>query len=137
MLNKIMLIGNLGRDPELSYTPSGKAIAKFSLAVSRRRRDPESGEQREDTTWFNIVAWERLAETCNNYLHKGSKAYIEGRMTSRKYTDKDGIERTVWDVVASEMEMLDPKGAASSGGGAGGSGGAGYNDDMGADDVPF
>jgi single-strand DNA-binding protein len=137
MLNKIMLIGNLGRDPELSYTPSGKAIAKFSLAVSRRRRDPESGEQREDTTWFNIVAWERLAETCNNYLHKGSKAYIEGRMTSRKYTDKDGIERTVWDVVASEMEMLDPKGAASSGGGAGGSGGAGYGDDMGADDVPF
>ena len=140
MLNKIMLIGNLGRDPELSYTPSGKAIAKFSLAVSRRRRDPESGEQREDTTWFNIVAWERLAETCNNYLHKGSKAYIEGRMTSRKYTDKDGIERTVWDVVASEMEMLDPKGATSSGGGSGGagsSGGAGYNDDMGADDVPF
>ncbi len=88
MLNKIMLIGNLGRDPELSYTPSGKAIAKFSLAVSRRRRDPESGEQREETTWFNIVAWERLAETCNNYLHKGSKAYIEGRMNSRKFTLK-------------------------------------------------
>ncbi|HEX6543035.1 MAG TPA: single-stranded DNA-binding protein [Ktedonobacterales bacterium] len=130
MLNKIMLIGNLGRDPELSYTPSGKAIAKFSLAVSRRRRD-ESGEMREETTWFNIVAWERLAETCNNYLHKGSKVYIEGRMTSRKYTDKDGIERTVWDVVASEMEMLDPKGASGSGGGSG------YNDEMGADDVPF
>lgn len=133
MLNKIMLIGNLGRDPDLSYTPSGKAIAKFSLAVSRRRRD-ESGEQREETTWFNIVAWERLAETCNTYLHKGSKAYIEGRMTSRKYTDKDGIERTVWDVVASEMEMLDPKGS----GGSGGSGSGGnYGDDMGADEVPF
>ena len=121
MLNKIMLIGNLGRDPELSYTQSGKAVAKFSLAVSRRRRDPESGEQREETQWFNIVAWERLAETCNNYLQKGSKVYIEGRMTSRKYTDKDGIERTVWDVIASEMEMLTPKGAAGSG-----TGGAGY-----------
>ncbi len=131
MLNKIMLIGNLGRDPELSYTPSGKAIAKFSLAVSRRRRD-ESGEQREETTWFNVVAWERLAETCNNYLQKGSKVYIEGRMTSRKYTDKDGVERTVWDVVASDMEMLTPKGAS---GGSGG--GAGYGDEMGADDVPF
>ncbi|HEU5348320.1 MAG TPA: single-stranded DNA-binding protein [Ktedonobacterales bacterium] len=131
MLNKIMLIGNLGRDPELSYTPSGKAITKFSLAVSRRRRD-ESGEQREETTWFNVVAWERLAETCNNYLQKGSKVYIEGRMTSRKYTDKDGIERTVWDVVASDMEMLTPRGGA---GGAGG--GSGYGDDVGPDDVPF
>ena len=132
MLNKIMLIGNLGRDPELSYTQSGKAVAKFSLAVSRRRRDPESGEQREETQWFNIVAWERLAETCNNYLQKGSKVYVEGRMTSRKYTDKDGIERTVWDVILSEMEMLTPKGA-----GGAGSGGAGYGDEMGADDVPF
>ena len=135
MLNKIMLIGNLGKDPELSYTQNGKAIAKFSLAVNRRRRD-ESGESREETQWFNIVAWDRLAETCNNYLTKGSKVYIEGRMTSRKYTDKDGIERTVWDVVASEMEMLTPKGASGSGG-SGGSGGAGYGDEMGADDVPF
>ncbi len=131
MLNKIMLIGNLGREPELSYTPSGKAIAKFSLAVSRRRRDPESGEQREETQWFNIVAWERLAETCNNYLQKGSKVYIEGRMTSRKYTDKDGNERTAWEVTATDMEMLTPKGA----GGAGGS--SNYGDEMGADDVPF
>ena len=130
MLNKIMLIGNLGRDPELSYTPSGKAIAKFSLAVSRRRRD-ESGEQREETQWFNVVAWERLAETCNNYLHKGSKVYIEGRMTSRKYTDKDGVERTAWEVTATDMEMLTPKGGDGSGGGSS------YGDEMGADDVPF
>ena len=136
MLNKIMLIGNLGRDPELSYTQSGKAVAKFSLAVSRRRRDPESGEQREETQWFNVVAWERLAETCNNYLQKGSKVYIEGRITSRKYTDKDGVERTVWEVTATDMEMLTPKGASGSGG-SGGPGGAGYSDEMGADDVPF
>jgi single-strand DNA-binding protein len=131
MLNKIMLIGNLGRDPELSYTPSGKAIAKFSLAVSRRRREAESGEQREETQWFNVVAWERLAETCNNYLQKGSKVYIEGRMTSHKYTDKDGVERTAWDVTATDMEMLTPKGAGGSGGGSS------YGDEMGADDVPF
>ena len=130
MLNKIMLIGNLGRDPELSYTPSGKAIAKFSLAVSRRRRD-ESGEQREETQWFNVVAWERLAETCNNYLKKGSKVYIEGRMTSRKYTDKDGVERTAWEVTATDMQFLEQKVSGGSGGGSG------YGDEMGADDVPF
>ena len=73
MLNKIMLIGNLGKDPDLNYTQNGKAVAKFSLAVNRRRRNPESGEQIEETTWFSIVAWERLAETCNNYLHKDPK----------------------------------------------------------------
>jgi single-strand DNA-binding protein len=133
MLNKIMLIGNLGRDPEMSYTPSGKAITKFTMAVNRRTRDRDTGDSREETQWFNIVAWERLAETCSNYLHKGSKVYIEGRMTSRKYTDKDGVERTVWDVIASEMQMLDPKGAAVGGGSAGG-----YGDgEMGPDEVPF
>src|SRR5690348_10468208 len=99
MLNKIMLIGNLGRDPEMSYTPSGSAVTKFSVAVNRRSKDRQTGENRDETTWFNVVAWERLAETCNQYLHKGSKVYLEGRMTSRKYTDKDGIERTVWDVI--------------------------------------
>jgi len=81
--------------------------------VNRRTKDPQTGERKEETTWFNIVMWERLAETANSYLHKGSKVYIEGRMTSRKYTDKDGVERTVWDVTATEMELLDPK--ASSG----------------------
>lgn len=133
-MNKIMLIGNLGRDPEMSYTASGQAMTKFSLAVSRRWKDSESGERREETTWFNIVAWRQLAETCNNYLHKGSKVFVEGRMTSRKYTDKDGVERTVWDVNLENMEMLDPKGQ---GGGQGGSQGSGYSDDIGGDDLPF
>ncbi len=130
-MNKIMLIGNLGRDPELNYTPSGTAITKFTMAVNRRMRDRESGEKRDETTWFNIVAWNQLAETCNQYLHKGSKVYIEGRMTSRKFTDKDGNERTAWEVTANEMEMLDPKGQ-----GQGSSSGGGY-DDMTADEVPF
>jgi len=131
MLNKIMLIGNLGRDPEMSYTPSGKAITKFSLAVNRRTRDRESGERREETQWFNIVAWDQLAETCNSYLHKGSKVYIEGRMTSRRYTNKDGVEMTAWEVVAENMQMLDAKGTGQS------SGGYGEGGDMGADDIPF
>jgi len=129
-MNKIMLIGNLGRDPELNYTPSGTAMTKFTMAVNRRWREKQSGEQREETTWFNIVAWNQLAETCNQYLHKGSKIYAEGRMTSRKFTDKDGNERTAWEVNINEMEMLDPKGQGSSSGG-------GYGDDMTADEVPF
>lgn len=128
MLNKIMLIGNLGRDPEMSYTPSGKAVTKFSLAVNRTSRDRETNERREETTWFNIVAWDQLAETCNQYLHKGSKVYIEGRMTSRKYTNKDGVEVTAWEVVAQDMKMLDTKAesqamASRSGGGSSASGG--------------
>ncbi len=132
-MNKIILIGNLGKDPDMSYTQSGKAVTKFSLAVNRRMRDAESGERRDETTWFNIVAWDRLAETCNSYLHKGSKAYIEGRMTSRKYTDKEGVERTAWEVTASEMEMLDPKGATSGGSGAYGAPGG----EQSPDDLPF
>jgi len=131
MLNKIMLIGNLGRDPEMSYTQSGKAVTKFSLAVSRRMRDRDTGERREETQWFNIVAWDQLAETCNTYLHKGSKVYIEGRMTSRKYTNKDNLEVTAWEVVATEMEMLDPKGATQGGGSS-------YGGDAATpDDLPF
>jgi len=108
MLNKIMLIGNLGRDPEMNYTQNGTALTKFSLAVSRSYKT-SSGEKRDETEWFNIVAWDKLAETCNQYLHKGNKVYIEGRLTQRKYTDKEGNQRTAVDVIASEMEMLTPK----------------------------
>jgi single-strand DNA-binding protein len=108
MLNKIMLIGNLGRDPEMNYTQNGTALTKFSLAVSRSYKT-SSGEKRDETEWFNIVAWDKLAETCNQYLHKGSKVYIEGRLTQRKYTDKEGNQRTAVDVIASDMEMLTPK----------------------------
>ena len=130
MLNKIMLIGNLGRDPEMSYTPSGTAATKFSVAVSRRWKDRQSGDNRDETTWFNVVAYDRQAETCNQYLHKGSKVYLEGRMTSRKYTDKDNIERTVWDVVLGNMEMLEPKQSRPSAE-------AGGEDEIPLDDIPF
>ena len=113
MLNKIMLIGNLGKDPEMNYTPSGIALTKFSLAVNRVTKTA-TGEKQEETDWFNIIAWRQLAETCNTYLHKGSKVYIEGRLTQRKYTDKNGIDRWMVEVVANDMEMLTPKSAQGS-----------------------
>ncbi|HEX6109080.1 MAG TPA: single-stranded DNA-binding protein [Ktedonobacteraceae bacterium] len=112
MLNKIMLIGNLGRDPELNVTSDGTPVTKFSLAVSRNYTT-SSGEKREETEWFNIVAWRQLAERCERYLHKGSKIYIEGRLTQRKYTDREGVQRTSVEVIANEMEMLTPKSASS------------------------
>jgi len=133
MLNKIMLIGNLGRDPEMSYTSSGKAITKFSLAVSRRSRDRDTNESREETTWFYVVAWEQKGEFANQYLHKGSRVYVEGRMTSRKYTNKDNVEVTAWEVVAENFELLDPKGSTP----GGGSNFSGGGDSLGADDIPF
>ncbi|QBD80128.1 single-stranded DNA-binding protein [Ktedonosporobacter rubrisoli] len=114
-MNKIMLIGNLGRDPEMSYTPTGVAVTKFSLAVNRISKSP-SGERQEETDWFNIVTWRQLAETCNTYLHKGQKVYIEGRLTQRKYTDKEGNQRTAVEVIANDMEMLTPKNQSGSSG---------------------
>src|SRR5207248_11363951 len=113
MLNKIMLIGNLGKDPDLQVTSEGTPFVRFSLAVNRSYKT-QSGEKKEEAEWFNIVAWRQLAETCEKYLHKGSKVYIEGRLTQRKYTDKNGIERLAVEVIASDMEMLSPKQAGAS-----------------------
>lgn len=105
-LNKAMLIGNLGREPEMRYTPDGKPIATFSVATSRNRRDP-NGNWMDETEWHRIVAWDRLAETASQYLHKGSKVYVEGRIQSRKYTDNQGVERTVYEIVAHDLTLLD------------------------------
>jgi single-strand DNA-binding protein len=112
-MNKIMLIGNLGKDPEMNYTPSGMAITKFSLAVNRYTKS-STGERQTETDWFNIVAMDKRAETCNQYLHKGSKVYIEGRLSQRKYTDKNGVERWMVEVIVNDMEMLTPKSASAS-----------------------
>ena len=109
-MNKIMLIGHLGRDPELQVTSDGTPVTKFSLAVSRSYNS-STGERKEETEWFNIVAWRNLAERCEKYLHKGSKVYIEGRITQRKYTDRDGIQRTAVDVIANDVQFLTPKSA--------------------------
>jgi len=111
-MNKIILIGRLGKDPELQVTPDGTPVTKFTLAVNRYSKT-SSGERKEETDWFNVSAWRGLAETCEKYLHKGSKVYIEGRLSQRKYTDREGIQRTSIDVTVSEMEMLDPKSASS------------------------
>ena len=140
-LNKLMIIGNLGRDPEMKYTASGKPITTFSVAVGRTSRQPD-GNMQEETEWFRIVAWDKLAETCSQYLHKGSKVYIEGRVQTRKWTDQSGVEQKMVEVVANEMMMLDSRQAGSGGGGGerpsyGGSGG-GADADMSEDDeIPF
>lgn len=105
MLNKIQLIGYVGREPDLRYTPQGKAVTRFSLAVSRRSRDT-SGERFETTQWFSIVAWERLAEICAEYVQTGSQIYLEGRVESRSFTDRDGHSRTSWEVIASDLQLL-------------------------------
>ena len=113
MVNKIMLIGNVGKDPELQITSDGTPYTRFSLAVNRSYTS-SSGEKVEETEWFNIVVWRQLAEICERYLHKGSKVYIEGRLSQRKYTDREGVGRTSVEVIASDMEMLSPKPASSS-----------------------
>ena len=111
-MNKVILIGRLGKDPELQVTPDGTPVTKFSLAVNRYSKTG-SGERKEETDWYNISAWRGLAEIAEKYLHKGSKVYIEGRLQQRKYTGNDGIQRTSIDVTVTEMEMLDPKPASS------------------------
>ena len=104
-LNKVMIIGHLGRDPEMRYTPSGRPVASFSVAVSRNWKS-SNGERKSETEWFKIVAWGRLAEICKEYLHKGQQVYIEGRLQTRKWEDKEGQQRTSVEVVANEMTML-------------------------------
>ncbi|HEV2579840.1 MAG TPA: single-stranded DNA-binding protein [Ktedonobacteraceae bacterium] len=133
-MNKIILIGHLGRDPELQVTPDGTPVTKFSLAVNRYSRT-NTGERKEETDWFNVTAWRQLAETCEKYLHKGSKVYIEGRLTQRKYTDRDGIQRTSIDVSMTEMEMLTPKSASTGSGGYAGNSSS-DNDDPFLPDFP-
>lgn len=105
-LNKVMLIGNLGRDPEMRYTPTGKPVTAFSLAVNRSWSTAE-GERREDAEWFNIVAWGELAERCNKYLRKGERVYVEGRLQTRSWESADGQKHSRTEVVAFEMLMLE------------------------------
>ena len=115
-LNKVILIGNLGRDPEVRYMPNGEAVCNFSIATSETWNDRQSGQRQERTEWHNITMYRRLAEIAGQYLKKGSQVYIEGRIQSRKYTGKDGIERTAYDIVANEMKMLGSRNASGGGG---------------------
>jgi single-strand DNA-binding protein len=120
-VNKVILIGNCGRDPEVRYTPSGTAICNVSVATSSRRKDKASGESIEDTQWHRVTFYDRLAEIAGEYLKKGKPVYIEGRLKYGKYTDKDGIERNTVDIVAEQMQML----GGRDGGGGGDEGGSG------------
>lgn len=111
-LNKVMLIGNLGKDPELRYTGSGVAVATFSLATNESWKD-QDGNLQERTEWHNIVAWRKLAEICGEWLKKGKKIYIEGRIQTRSYDDKNtGAKKYITEIVADSMIMLDGKGGA-------------------------
>jgi len=104
-LNKVLIIGHLGRDPEMRYTPSGRPVTTFSVATSRNWNTSD-GERRTETEWFNIVAWGNLAEICNQYLLKGQQVYVEGRLQSRNWEDSEGKRHTSVEIVASEMIIL-------------------------------
>ena len=108
-VNKVILIGNLGADPEVRYTPSGSAVANITLATSSAWRDKSSGQLQERTEWHRIVFFNRLAEIVGEYLHKGSKIYIEGSLRTRKWQDKSGMDRYTTEIISSEMQILDSK----------------------------
>ena len=123
-VNKVILVGNCGRDPVVRYAPSGSAIANVTIATSRQWKDKTSGERQEETEWHRVTFFDRMAEIAGEYLKKGKPVYIEGRIKTRKYTDKDGVEKFATDIIATDMQLL----GGREGGGAGG-GGAGSSDD--------
>ena len=108
-MNKIIVIGHLGRDPEMRYTPNGQAVTSFSVASSRRYTT-SAGEQREETEWFNVSAWGKLGETCNQYLSKGRQVYVEGRLSSRTYEGRDGQTRVSIDIFLNDVQFLGRRG---------------------------
>ncbi len=137
-LNKVMLIGRLGRDPELRRTATGQPVARFSLATDEVWTD-RNGERQRRTEWHNIVAWSRLAEICEQYLAKGKLVYIEGRLQTREYDDRDGNRRRITEIVATDMRMLGAKGEEREAAGEASSFGEADSSVLGItdDDVPF
>ena len=159
--NKITIVGNLGRDPELRYTPQGTAVCQFSVATNERRRD-KSGEQQDITTWFRVTSWGKQAENVSKYLSKGRRVYVEGRLHMEEWTDRDGKARQTLEVNASDVQFLDSAsdmegipvrqsggggagggqpsgggGGGSRGGSSGGGGGRPAGDDIEDDEIPF
>ena len=146
-INKVIIVGNLGRDPETRYLPSGGAVTNVSVATSKSWRDRESGEQKDRTEWHRIVFFNRLAEIASEYLKRGSKIYLEGELRTREW-EREGQKHYTTEIVANEMQMLDSRGGMEGGGGGnfGGSGGQSgrQQDDFGPppsddfdDDIPF
>jgi single-strand DNA-binding protein len=154
-INKVILIGHLGADPETRAMPSGMTVANMRLATTESWKDKQSGEQQERTEWHNVALFGRLGEIAAEYLRKGSQVYIEGRLRTRKWQDKEGRDRYTTEIVANEMQMLGGRGGAGGGGGGGGgigagsepapraehaeasAGGAGTQRDEFDDDIPF
>ena len=122
-INKVILIGNLGRDPEVRYTPSGSAVCNVGLATTRTWKSKESGDKVEETEWHRVVFYDRLAEIAGEYLKKGRSIYVEGRLKTRKWQDKDGVEKYTTEVIAEEMKMLGGREGGGDEGGGGGGGG--------------
>lgn len=126
-VNKVILIGNLGADPEVRYMPQGGAVANMTIATSESWTDKATNEKKEQTEWHRVVIYQRLAEIAGEYLRKGSKVYLEGKLKTRKWTDKDGVERYTTEIVANELQMLDGRGEGQQqGGGMGGGQQGGY-----------
>jgi len=154
-VNKVILVGNLGNDPETRYMPSGDAVTNISVATTESWKDKQSGEQKEKTEWHRVVMFRRLGEIAAEYLRKGSQVYIEGKLRTNKWKDRDGNDRYTTEIIADEMQMLGGRGGAgggdySSGGGSNKSSGGGSRDQSGGgkdsppppaddfdDDIPF
>lgn len=130
-LNKVMIIGNLGRDPEMRYTPSGRPVTSFTVATSRIWNSPD-GERHEETEWFNVVAWGKLAETCRQILVKGQQVYVEGRLQTRRWEDQEGRKHFSTEIVADRMLMLGERRSTPSG-----DTGAGAENFVEEDEFPF
>ena len=153
-VNKVILVGNLGQDPEVKYMPNGNAVANISIATSETWKDRDSGEKREKTEWHRVVMFRKLAEIVGQYLKKGSKVYIEGKLQTRKWQDKNGQDRYTTEIIADQMQMLDARGGgetgfsnqpksqpggpkpAGTGGSSPGNQGSGASDPF-EDDIPF
>ncbi len=151
-INKVILVGNLGQDPETRYMPSGGAVTNITLATNESWKDKQTGEQKDRTEWHKVAMFNRLAEIAAEYLRKGSQVYVEGKLRTRKWQDRDGNDRYTTEVIADEMQMLGGRGGGggnySSGGGSGGSSNGGSNAPSGGgqdappaddfdDDIPF
>jgi len=137
-VNKVILVGNLGRDPEVRYTGGGTAVANLAVATSESWKDKQTGEKKERTEWHRVVLWARLAEIAGQYLTKGSKVYVEGQLQTRKWQDQNGQDRYSTEIVGRDLQMLDTRGGGQGGGQqqpeAANGGGAPTDFD---DDIPF
>lgn len=140
-LNKVMIIGNVGRDPEMRYTPNGSAVTTFSVAVSRRWTG-QDGQQQDETEWFNVVTWNKLAERCNQYVTKGSSVYVEGRLQTRSWDGQDGQKKYRTELVAQDVRFLSSRPDANrqarpATAGASSSSEDAFGGDIEPDDIPF